>query len=474
MMMHLNVSDAAIQMFSGGFTVKSSASRDFIGEKRQFPRQPRYRVDFNCIREDSDAIRSFREMTAMWPEPSIRVYNNLLSDIAKKEKYSVALNVFGEMRHLGIAVDAYTMNIVINCCSLLKRMDFAGEIAEAEALFKKILSFKLCDVNDVMILTVVNGLSKAGNSLTARDLLVAFGKTGYEANVRAYNAVLDGLSKHGMLDDALLLLSEMVEKGVSPSIFTYNALIDGYCLRGEMDRGKELFDSMAKAGLKHDIFTYCSLIKGYCKKGNLDEAWRFFHEIPRVGLNHTTVSYSTMIQGLMRENRFADGWKLFEDMEAQQVHPNLHTYTILLDGLCRNQKIDEAFSFLKVIEEKGVNPNIVTYGVLINGLKPNLEIYNMMIDSLYQQGFDGEAKSLISEMKRNGCAPDSVTLNNIIWNLMKRNKVHDAIPFLEKMCNRGFSAHSANMSMLLHELQGEGKDDNLQEMIENVVLKLKM
>lgn len=331
MMMNLNVADSAIQLFGGGFSVKSSASRDSNGEKSSLPpRKPRNRVDFNCIRESSDAIRSLREMAEMSPEPSMRVYNNLLSFIAKKEQYSTALKVFDEMRHLGVAVDVYTMNIVINCCCLLSRAHFgfavlgclikngyepnvttfntllkglflAGEIAEAEALFKKIVSFKLCEVNDVMILTVVNGLSKAGKSLIARDLLLALERAGYEPNVRAYNAVIDGLSKNEMLDDALLLLSEMVEKGVSPSIVTYNALIDGYCLRGKMDRANELFDSMTKTGIRHDIVTYSSLIKGYCKKGNLDEAWRFFDEIPRVGLKHTTISYSTMIQGLIRE-----------------------------------------------------------------------------------------------------------------------------------------------------------------------------
>lgn len=131
---------------------------------------------------------------AMSPQPSVLVYNNLLSVLAKMEEYTVALSVFDEMRNSSLPVNEFTMNIIINCCCHLNRVDFgfvvlgsilkqaykpdvttfntllqglffAGKVAKAEALYNKVLSFKLCEPNDVTILTMVNGLCKSGQIL---------------------------------------------------------------------------------------------------------------------------------------------------------------------------------------------------------------------------------------------------------------------------------------------------------------------
>lgn len=43
--------------------------------------------------------------------------------------------------------------------------------------------------------------------------------------------------------------------------------------------------------------------------------------------------------------------------------------------------------------------------------------------------------------------------NIIVHSLLMRNEVYKAMPFLEEMYNKGFVAHSANMSMLLDIVQ---------------------
>ncbi|KAL7106396.1 hypothetical protein ACP275_07G110900 [Erythranthe tilingii] len=117
------------------------------------------------------------------------------------KRYSVALKLFDEMRQWAAPVDQYTMTILINCCCLLKRVDFGfaifgvffklghkpdvttfntllkgffldGNVAEAEKLFKKVLTLNLCEPDDVTILTAIDGLCKAGRVHTARDLLL--------------------------------------------------------------------------------------------------------------------------------------------------------------------------------------------------------------------------------------------------------------------------------------------------------------
>ncbi|KAL0377028.1 UNVERIFIED_CONTAM: putative pentatricopeptide repeat-containing protein, mitochondrial [Sesamum calycinum] len=164
------------------------------------PFSPKPGIDFSCVHEVDDAVFLFRQMLRTSPQPSVLGFNKLLAGTVRMKQYSVALNLFDEMRHLGIPVNQWTMNIAINCYCLLNHIDFgfailgsffkcgyepdvttfntlmkglflADRVVEAEKLFKKLLTLRLCEPNEVMVLTVINGLCKAGHTLTAYDCL---------------------------------------------------------------------------------------------------------------------------------------------------------------------------------------------------------------------------------------------------------------------------------------------------------------
>lgn len=104
----------------------TSTSHNRGRERRSFSRVPT--INFSSISGANDAIRLFREIVIMSPQPSDRVYANLLSVITKMEEYHVTLSVFDKMRQLGLGVTDYAMNIAINCCCHLKQVDFAFAI----------------------------------------------------------------------------------------------------------------------------------------------------------------------------------------------------------------------------------------------------------------------------------------------------------------------------------------------------------
>ncbi|KAL0456630.1 UNVERIFIED_CONTAM: putative pentatricopeptide repeat-containing protein, mitochondrial [Sesamum latifolium] len=191
-------------IFTHPLSFLSSSFHDLSHKNRPF--SPKPRIDFNCIHEADDAVFLFRQMVRMRPQPRVVDFNKLLIAVVKMKQYSVALNLFDKMRQLGTPVSEYTLNIVINCYFLLNRVDFgfailssffklgyepnvttfttlikglflADKVVEAEKLFQKLLTLKLCEPDEVMILTVINGLCKAGHTLTAYDLLGLFEKT---------------------------------------------------------------------------------------------------------------------------------------------------------------------------------------------------------------------------------------------------------------------------------------------------------
>ncbi|KAL0456706.1 UNVERIFIED_CONTAM: putative pentatricopeptide repeat-containing protein, mitochondrial [Sesamum latifolium] len=248
-----------------------------------------------------DAVSLFRDMVRMRPQPSVVQFTKLLNVVVKMKHYSVALVLFDKMRQLGAPVNEITMNIAINCYCLLNRVDFGfailgtffkrccepdittfntlirglflvGEIAEAEKLFKKLLSEKLCEPDEIMYLIVLNGLSKAGHILAARDLLGYFENLSSKPDVYAYNAVIDGLCKHNMADDALHLLSIMIEKGILPDVVMYNSIIQGLCNVGRWKDVKDLLNEMVDYKISPNVWTYNILVDAFCKEGTMEEA----------------------------------------------------------------------------------------------------------------------------------------------------------------------------------------------------------
>ncbi|XP_012832969.1 PREDICTED: putative pentatricopeptide repeat-containing protein At1g12700, mitochondrial [Erythranthe guttata] len=227
-----------IALVCRAITAKSSHERgiftsSFSFSCHKFSTVPR--TDSICINELDDTVFLIRKMMRVRPQPSVFELTKQLQVIVKMKQYSVALKLFDEMRQWGAPVNVYTMNILINCCCHLRGVDFSfavfgsflkhgyepnvttfntllkglfldGNVAEAEKLFKKILTLKLCELDDVTILTVIDGLCKAGRVHTARDLLLLLEKTIYKPSVKAYSAVIDCLCKGGMVDNALELL----------------------------------------------------------------------------------------------------------------------------------------------------------------------------------------------------------------------------------------------------------------------------
>ncbi|KAL0388084.1 UNVERIFIED_CONTAM: putative pentatricopeptide repeat-containing protein, mitochondrial [Sesamum radiatum] len=231
-----------------------SSFHNLSHKKRPF--SPKPRIDFSCIHEVDGAVFLFRQMLRMRPQPSVVQFTKLLNIVVKMKQYPVALHLFDEMCKWGTPINEYTMNIVTNCYCLLNRVDFGfailgsffkrgyepnvttfntlikglfldDKVIEAEKLFKKLSTLKLCEPNEVTVLTVINGLCKAGHTLTAYDLLGLFEKTSFKLDVYSYSTVIDSLCKDRMVDDALQLLAKMIDKGISPNIVTYSSLLKG-------------------------------------------------------------------------------------------------------------------------------------------------------------------------------------------------------------------------------------------------------
>ncbi|KAL0413972.1 UNVERIFIED_CONTAM: Pentatricopeptide repeat-containing protein, mitochondrial [Sesamum radiatum] len=515
----------------------SSAFHSSSHKDSPFSSKPR--IDFSSINDVEDARCLFLDMVRMRTKPSVFQFTKLLTVVVKMKHYSVALSLFDKMCQLGAPVDAITMTIAINCYCLLSRVDFGfailgtffkrgcepnvatfstlikvlflvGEVAEVEKLFKKLLSEKLCEPDEIMFLTVLNGLSKAGHTLVARDLLGFFENMSCKPNVYAYSTVIDGLCKDRMSDDTLHLLSRMIEKGISPNVVTYNSiiqglsnagrwkdvkgllnemldnkispdlwtcniLVDAFCKEGMVEEAEKVLEIMMQRSMCPDVVTYSALMDGYCLRGQMGKAKRVLHSIVDSGLTPSIISYNSLINGYCKQGRVDEAWDLFLEVPCKGLLHDTVTYNTMIQGLFHKGRFTDGWKLINDMEARGITPNLLSYNILLDGLCKTHQIAEAFsfLQMMEGKGLVEDAKVLLIEMEKSGCAPDSVTYNVMIQGLLKRNELCNAMPLMEEMYKRGFLADAATVSLLLDQLQGKGKDkdDILLETIKIIVPK---
>ncbi|KAM0030445.1 putative tetratricopeptide-like helical domain superfamily [Helianthus debilis subsp. tardiflorus] len=247
----------------------------------------------------NDALKLFDEMSHRQPLPSVVKFNQLLTVVNKMKHFSSSLDLFKQMCSLGVPLDKYSISIAIKCCcqlhrtkdgfallgccfrraispnvyiynALLDGLVLEGRTLEAEMLFKKLIKKKLCEPDVVMYSTMIKGLCKFGNNVTAIALLRLMEQKHCEPSIVTYSTIIDSLCKDKMIDDAFKLFKEMVyDKRILPDVITYTSLICGLCNMGRWDEASKMLNkgvptlSQGWAGAPHEKIFFSVI---FCKK----------------------------------------------------------------------------------------------------------------------------------------------------------------------------------------------------------------
>ncbi|EOA34195.1 hypothetical protein CARUB_v10021704mg [Capsella rubella] len=278
-----------------------------------------------------DAIGFFDEMVQSRPFPSIFEFSELLSTVAKMNKFDVVISLGEKMQKLGISHDHYTYSILVDCFCR------SSQLSPALAILGKII--KLGDEPSVV--------------LTLSYLLNGF------------NASIDAFVKEGKLLEAEKLYKEMIQRYIDPDTVTYNSLINGFCMHDRLDEAKDMLALMVSKSCFPNVVTYNTLIKGFCNSKRIEDGMELLGEMSQRGLMGNTVTYNTLIQGFVQAGKCDYAQEVFELMSSSGVPPNIWTYNILLDGFCGKGLKQEAVALFRKMKEDGTLPDDSTYNTLI-------------------------------------------------------------------------------------------------------------
>nr|XP_016474065.1 PREDICTED: pentatricopeptide repeat-containing protein At1g62670, mitochondrial-like [Nicotiana tabacum] len=293
---HVNPKIAHSSFAIGRRDYSSSPSNTFISTKGKLRVSNRFE-NVKCL---DDAVSVFRQMVREQPLPSPVSFSKLLKIMVNMKHYSDVVSLFGEMQKLGISTNEFILSIVINSYCLMHRADLGfsvlaiffktgipynvvtfntligglfaeNKVKDAVHLFKKLTRENICEPNEVMYATVMNGLSKRGHTGKFFSLLRLMEQGSTKPDTCIYSIVIDALCKDRMLDDAINLLNEMKQKGVPPDIITYSSLIDGLCKFGRWENVRTMFDEMVNLNIYPTVYTFSIVINGLCKEGKAED-----------------------------------------------------------------------------------------------------------------------------------------------------------------------------------------------------------
>uniref|UniRef100_A0A251UHG6 Putative tetratricopeptide-like helical domain-containing protein n=1 Tax=Helianthus annuus TaxID=4232 RepID=A0A251UHG6_HELAN len=331
----------------------------------------------------NDALELFDEMSHRQPLPSVVHFTQLLNAVTKMKHFSSSLDLFKQMCSLGVPVNEYSMSIAIKCCcqlyrskdgfavlgccfrraiapdvyifnALLDGLVLEDRILEAEMLFKKLIKQKLCEPDVVMYSTMIKGLCKFGNNVTALALLRLMEQTNCKSNIVTYNTIIDSLCKDKMIDDAFKLFKEMVfREGILPDVITYNTLICGLCKLGRWDEASKLLKEMEDENISPNVHTFNVLVDAFCKEGKVEEAEVVISIMIERGKALDLVTYNSLIDGYCLRGEMIKAREIFDSITLRGLIPDVVTYNSLLNGYCKNRNIEEAMQMFHEMIVKG-------------------------------------------------------------------------------------------------------------------------
>ncbi|KAM0890245.1 hypothetical protein ACQ4PT_027161 [Festuca glaucescens] len=181
----------------------------------------------------------------------------MITGHAQNGQQEEALQLFCDMRRVGLSPDRATFSIIIKASSSLAMI----------------------------------GLGRQLHSYLIRS--------GHISSVFSGSALLDMYAKCGCLDEALQTFDEMPERNSIP----WNAVISAYAHYGQAKNAIKMFEGMLRYGFKPDSVTFLSVLSACSHNGLAEECMKYFELMEHeYGMSpwkeHYSVRWSTSVEEL--------------------------------------------------------------------------------------------------------------------------------------------------------------------------------
>ncbi|CAK7334707.1 unnamed protein product [Dovyalis caffra] len=334
-------------------------------------------------------------------------WNTMVFGYGKMGMEEKCIELFREMRNLGIQADSNTLVSVISSCSQL------GAISLCLSVHCYIIKSSMYE--DVSIANSLIDMYGKG-----RNLFVAWKMfSRMQRDVVTWNTMMSSFIHSGHYAEAIKLFDEMISENLSPNSATLVIMLSACSHLPSLEKGKMIHQYVEEGGFELNVSLATALVDMYAKCGQLEKSRELFNSMKE----KDAISWNVMISGYGMHGDATSAMEIFQQMEQSNVKPNALTFLSLLSACTHAGHVDEGRQLFDRMQYYSV--------------KPNLKHYSCMVDLLGRSGDLQDAEELVQSMP---ICPDGG-----VWGtLLSACKIHNEIEMAIRVAKRAIESDPEN------------------------------
>lgn len=306
-------------------------------------------------------------------------WNSMFSGYVKTECWREIVDLFNEMRDLGVKFDEVTLINVLMACGRLADIELGGLISEY-------MEEKELNGNVKLMTAVVDMYAKCGHVDKARRLFEQMNRK----DVVAWSAMISGYSQARRCKEALGVFHDMQMANVLPNEVTMVSVLSCCAVLGALETGKWVHLYVKKKRMELTITLGTALMDFYAKCGLIENAVEVFKKMPLKNV----FSWTVLIQCLASNGQGERALETYYIMREKNIEPNDVAFIAVLSACSHVGMVDEGRELFVSMSRDF-------------DLEPRMEHYGCMVDILGRAGLVEEAYQFIKNMP--------IPPNPVIW-----------------------------------------------------------
>ncbi|XP_011628311.2 putative pentatricopeptide repeat-containing protein At2g01510 [Amborella trichopoda] len=342
-------------------------------------------------------------------------FNALIMGYLKDGILQKALNLFVQMRNLGVKPSEFTFAAILSAVSGMDALGLGMQVhgyvikanygwnlfvnnaildlyvkneklIEAKEFFNEMPEFDGVSYNILITGYAWNMQCKECINLYRELLLTNFKKKNYP-----FASLLSMCANLPNLEMGMEIHAQAIHCSADEDAFVTNALVDMYAKCGDLEDSKRCF----RDGIEFSV-SWTAMISGYVQRGFHHEALELYAEMRKEDVCSDPPTSSSVLRACASLATIGVGEQVHSYLERSGFLANVHCASALLDMYAKCGFIDQARQVFKEMP----NRNVVSW--------------NAMISAYAQNGYGKAAVELFDEMVKWGRKPDSITFLSLL------------------------------------------------------------
>eukprot|EP01018_Ginkgo_biloba_P010078 Gb_35407 [translate_table: standard] len=344
-------------------------------------------------------------------------FNSLIAGYAQHGNSREALQLFQQLKWVGMNPDHITFTSVINAFSKPEALHQGKQI--------HVHIVKTGLERHIFVESSLIGMyAKCGSMDDARDLFNNMTKQ----NVVSWTAMIAGYAQTGYGEEALKLFSQLQSVNMKPDQIAFASALRACANPEFLEQGKQIHALLVKTEYEPYTAVGCALVTMYAACGSIEDGRQAFDQMyPKRDI----ISWTTMLSGYAQNGHGEEALKLFCQMRQTNMKPD-HVTVVSVLGACKSlATIEQSKQLHSYIIKTGLELDACVGTALLTmyancwSIDAARKVFSKMalqdviscgamIAGYAQQGYGEEALRLLCQMQRIGFNPNEFIFTSVL------------------------------------------------------------